>query len=42
VSVEDRALLGRVFAKAAEALLAGGAPRLSLDRLAQEPQPVLS
>ena len=33
VSVEDRALLGRVFAKAAEALLAGGAPRLSLDRL---------
>jgi hypothetical protein len=42
VSVEGRGLVGRVFAKAAEARLAGGARRPSEDRLAQELQPALS
>jgi hypothetical protein len=42
VSVEGRGLFGRVLAKATEALLAAGALRLSLDRLADELQPALA
>jgi hypothetical protein len=40
VSVEGRGLFGRVLAKATEALLASGALRMSLERLARELQPV--
>lgn len=39
VSVEGNGLFGRVLAKATEALLAAGALRLSLERLARELQP---
>jgi uncharacterized protein YndB with AHSA1/START domain len=42
VSVEGRGLLGRVLAKATEALLAAGALRVSLDRLAQELEPAFT
>ncbi len=42
VAVEGRGLLGRVLAKATEALLAGGALRVSLERLACELQPALA
>lgn len=42
VSVEGRGLFGRVLAKATETLLAAGALRLSLDRLAAELQPALA
>jgi hypothetical protein len=42
VSVEGRGLFGRALAKATEALLAAGALRLSLDRLAREMQPALA
>lgn len=42
VSVEGRGLLGRVLAKATEALLAAGALRIALDRLARELQPALA
>lgn len=41
VGVEGRGLCGRVLAKATETLLAGGALRLALDRLARELQPAL-
>jgi Polyketide cyclase / dehydrase and lipid transport len=37
VAVEGRGLFGRVLAKATEALLAGGALRMALERLACEP-----
>jgi hypothetical protein len=40
VSVAGRGLFGRVLAKATEALLAGGALRVSLERLARELSPV--
>jgi hypothetical protein len=40
VSVQGRGLFGRMLAKATEALLAGGALRMSLERLARELQPV--
>jgi len=39
IAVEGRGLFGRVLAKATEALLAGGALRMSLDRMARELQP---
>jgi hypothetical protein len=42
IGVEGRGLLGRVLAKATEALLAGGALRMSLDRLARELRPALA
>ena len=42
VSVEGRGLLGRVLAKATEALLAAGALGLSLDHLRRELQPTLA
>jgi Polyketide cyclase / dehydrase and lipid transport len=42
IAVEGRGLFGRVLAKATEALLAGGALRMSLERLARELQPVLA
>ncbi|HUE25372.1 MAG TPA: SRPBCC family protein [Solirubrobacteraceae bacterium] len=42
VAVEGRGLLGRVLAKATETLLAGGALRMSLERLAGELQPALA
>lgn len=42
VSVEGRGLFGRVLAKATETLLAAGALRLSLERLARELQPALA
>jgi hypothetical protein len=42
ISVEGRGLLGRLAAKATETLLAGGALRMSLERLARELQPALT
>ena len=42
VSVRGGGLMGRLLAKAAEALLAAGALRLSLDRLAGELRPALA
>jgi hypothetical protein len=39
VAVEGRGLLGRMLAKATETLLASGALRMSLERLARELQP---
>jgi len=42
VSVKGRGLFGRVLAKATEALLAAGALRMSLERLADELQPALA
>lgn len=42
VSVEGRGLFGRVLAKATETLLAAGALRMSVDRLANELQPALA
>lgn len=42
VSVNGRGLFGRLLAKATEALLAAGALRLSLDRLARELEPALA
>jgi hypothetical protein len=42
VSVQGNRLFGRVLAKATEALLAAGALRLSLDRLAGELQPAIA
>ena len=39
VSVVGRGLFGRMLAKATEALLASGALRMSLERLARELQP---
>jgi hypothetical protein len=42
VGVEGRGLFGRVLAKATEALLAGGALRMSLERLGRELQPALA
>lgn len=39
IGVEGRGLFGRVLAKATEALLAGGALRISLERLGRELQP---
>ena len=42
IGVEGRGLFGRVLAKATEALLAGGALRMSLERLAREVQPALA
>jgi hypothetical protein len=42
VSVEGRGLFGRVLAKATETLLAGGALRMSLERLGRELQPALA
>jgi hypothetical protein len=42
VSVEGRGLFGRVLAKATETLLAAGALRMSLERLADELQPALA
>lgn len=39
VSVQGKGLFGRVLAKATEALLAAGALRLALDRIAGELQP---
>ena len=42
VGVEGRGLCGRVLAKATETLLAGGALRMSLERLARELQPALA
>ena len=42
VSVEGRGLFGRVLAKATETLLAAGALRMSMDRLANELQPALA
>jgi hypothetical protein len=42
ISVEGRGVIGRVLAKATEALLAAGALRLSLERLARELQPALA
>lgn len=42
VGVEGRGLCGRVLAKATETLLAGGALRMALDRLARELQPALA
>ena len=41
VCVKGQGLLGRALAKATEALLAAGALRLSLERLARELQPAL-
>jgi hypothetical protein len=42
IGVEGRGLFGRVLAKATEALLAGGALRMSLERLAREVRPALA
>ena len=42
VSVQGRGFLGRVLAKATETLLAAGALRMSMDRLANELQPALA
>jgi hypothetical protein len=42
VSVEGRGLFGQVLAKATEALLAAGALRMSINRLADELQPALA
>jgi hypothetical protein len=42
VSVQGQGLFGRVLAKATEALLAAGALRLSLERLAGELEPALA
>jgi hypothetical protein len=42
IGVEGRGLLGRVLAKATEALLASGALRMSLERLAHELGPALT
>lgn len=42
IGVEGRGLFGRVLAKATEALLAGGALRMSLERLGRELQPALA
>ena|SRR5436190_7593016 len=42
IAVEGRGLFGRVLAKATEALLAGGALRLSLERLGRELRPALA
>jgi hypothetical protein len=42
IGVEGRGLFGRMLAKATEALLAGGALRLSLERLGRELQPSLA
>jgi hypothetical protein len=42
IAVDGRGLLGRVLAKATEALLAGGALRMSLERLAGELRPALA
>lgn len=42
VSVEGGGLLGRVLAKATEALLAAGALRISLERIARELQPAIA
>ena len=42
IAVDGRGLLGRVLAKATEALLAGGALRMSLERLAGEMRPALA
>jgi hypothetical protein len=42
VSVAGQGLFGRVLAKATEALLAAGALRMSLERLADELQPALA
>lgn len=42
VSVEGQGLFGRVLAKATETLLAAGALRMSIDRLANELQPALA
>jgi Polyketide cyclase / dehydrase and lipid transport len=42
VSVEGRGLCGRVLAKATETLLAGGALRMSLERLGRELQPAMA
>jgi polyketide cyclase/dehydrase/lipid transport protein len=42
IAVDGRGLFGRLLAKATEALLAGGALRMSLDRLAGELQPALA
>jgi Polyketide cyclase / dehydrase and lipid transport len=42
VGVEGRGLAGRILAKATETLLAGGALRMSLERLARELRPELA
>jgi hypothetical protein len=42
ISVRGSGLFGRVLAKATEALLASGALRMSLERLAGELQPALA
>jgi hypothetical protein len=42
IGVEGRGLFGRVLAKATEALMAGGALRMSLDRLGRELQPAVA
>jgi hypothetical protein len=42
IGVEGRGLFGRILAKATEALLAGGALRMSLERLGRELQPALA
>jgi hypothetical protein len=42
VSVHGRGFLGRVLAKATDTLLAAGALRMSIDRLANELQPALA
>jgi hypothetical protein len=42
IGVAGHGLFGRVLAKATEALLAGGALRLSLERLGRELQPALA
>jgi hypothetical protein len=42
ISVEGQGLFGRVLAKATETLLAGGALRMSLERLGRELQPALA
>jgi hypothetical protein len=42
VSVEGRGLFGRLLAKATETLLAGGALRMSLERLGRELQPAIA
>ena len=42
ISVEGGGLLGRLLAKATEALLAAGALRISLERIAHELQPALA
>jgi hypothetical protein len=42
IAVQGRGLFGRVLAKATDALLAGGALRMSLERLARELRPALA